>query len=117
MVAGIYDITIEQGANFSLPLTWKDENGTPINLTGYFARMQIRQDYDADEAILSLDSTVGGGIVLGGAFGTITISIDAGATADLAQTDAVYDLELESVSGIVTRLVQGRVFISREVTR
>ena len=35
MSAGKYDFTIEQGATFSLQVTWKDSTGTPINLTGY----------------------------------------------------------------------------------
>jgi hypothetical protein len=117
MAAGIYDITIEQGANLSLPLTWKDEAGSPINLTGYSGRMQIRENFDSEDYIVSLTSDVGGGITLGGAAGTITISMSAALTASLAQVDAVYDLELIAVSGFVTRLTQGRVFISREVTR
>lgn len=117
MAAGIYDITIEQGANLSLPLTWKDGNGDPVDITGYSARMQIRENFDSDDFIVSLTSDAGGGIMLGGAAGTVTIAMSAALTASLAQVDAVYDLELISVSGFVTRLTQGRVFISREVTR
>ena len=117
MAAGVYDITIEQGADFSLPLTWKDGSGAPINVSGYSARMQVRENYDSDDYILFLTSDAGGGITLGGALGTVGVAISAADTALLAQVDAVYDLELESPSGQVTRLTQGRVFISREVTR
>lgn len=116
MAAGSYDITIEQGATFSLVLTWKDENGALINLTGFSARMQIRENVESEDVIASL-ATSGSGIVLGGALGTITITIDAAITATIRQTFAVYDLELQSASGVVTRLVQGAVTISPEVTR
>jgi hypothetical protein len=117
MAAANYNITIEQGADFSLPLTWKDGTGAVVNVTGYSARMQIRESYDSDDYIISLTSGVGGGITLGGAAGTINIEISSSVTANMGLMRAVYDLELVSLSGIVTRLVQGDVTISREVTR
>lgn len=117
MAAGIYNITIEQGADFSLPLTWRDGSNTIVNVTGYSARMQIRESYESDDTIVSLSSAVDGGITLGGAAGTIVVSIPAAITSKMPYTSAVYDLEMVSVTGAVTRLVQGDVYISREVTR
>jgi hypothetical protein len=54
---------------------------------------------------------------LGGAAGTITLTISATDTAALTSGRGVYDLELVSGSGIVTRLLQGVATISRNVTR
>lgn len=115
MSAGIYDITIEQGATFTLSLTWKDSTGNPVNLTGYSARMQVRTSYEAEDTLVSLTSS-GGDIVLGGALGTIIITIAASATQTLQLDEAVYDLELVN-GATVTRLLQGRATVSREVTR
>lgn len=117
MAAGVYDITIEQGADFALPLTWKDENGDVIDLGGYTARMQIRETFDSDDYIVSLTSDPGGGITLGGVLGTVDVAISNTVTSTLPLMKAVYDIELESSSGYVTRLMQGTVSISREVTR
>lgn len=115
MTAGIYDITIEQGATFQMNLTWKDNLGSPINISGYSARMQVRTSYEAEGTLVSLTSS-GGDIVLGGALGTIAITIAASVTQGLQIDEGVYDLEL--VNGLtVTRLLQGRATISREVTR
>lgn len=114
MTAGIYDIIIEQGATFTRTVTWKDEAETPINLTGYSARLQMRESVDATSTFLSLTS--GSGITLGGTAGTILIEISATDTAALTQS-GVYDLELVSGAGVVTRLLQGSVTLSKEVTR
>lgn len=115
MSAGIYDIIIEQGATFQMTLTWKDNAGSPIDLSGYSARMQVRTSYEAEETLVSLTSA-GGDIVLGGALGTIAITIAASVTQGLQIDEAVYDLEL--VNGLtVTRLLQGKATVSREVTR
>lgn len=117
MAAGIYNIVIEQGADFSLPLTWRDGTNALVNISGYSARMQIRENYESDDYIVSLTSGINGGITLGGAAGTILVEISAAVTATMSQSAAVYDLEMVSSAGVVTRLVQGNVYISREVTR
>ena len=129
MQAGVYDIHIDQGANWSLSLTWKDDTGTPINLTGYTARMQIRKSYEASDTKLSLTSA-GGGIVLGGVAGTIVISATKTQTSDIAldylslfwnddkqAQRMVYDIEVETSGGTATRLLQGAAFVYPEVTR
>lgn len=115
-MAANYDITIEQGATFQLNLIWKDSGGNPIDLTDYTARMQVRQKYTSDEAALSL-STENGTIVMGGVSGTVNISAPAADTANLSIKTGVYDVEIVSPSGVVTRLIEGCVVVSPEVTR
>ena len=116
MAAGTLDFAIEQGATFSLILTWRID-GTAVNLTGYTARLQARVDVEDTEVVLSLTTDTGGGIALGGAAGTITLTRSAAQTAAIAAGDYVYDLELAAGSGQVTRLVQGQLTVSPEVTR
>jgi hypothetical protein len=113
-MAGAYNFTIEQGATFNLLMTWRIDN-VPVNLTGYTARLQARIDVDETDTILSL--TTGAGITLGGAAGTISLDQTATQTAVLPKGEYVYDLELQSSGGIVTRLLQGELNISAEVTR
>ena len=115
MAAGTLDFTIEQGATFNLLLTWKI-NGTAVNLTNYTARLAARVDVEDTEVILSL-TTSNGGITLGGTLGTISLDQTATQTTLLPAGTYVYDLELIAGSGTVTRLVQGELLISAEVTR
>jgi hypothetical protein len=119
MSAGIYDIYIEQGATFQKIITWKDSSGTAINLTGYIARMQFRSQPTSDTVLFEA-TTENGRIALGGAAGTVTITITATLTAGFDFGCAVYDLELQSSSqsgAVVTRLLEGSVNVSKEVTR
>jgi hypothetical protein len=115
MAAGTLDFTIEQGATFNLLLTWKI-NDVAVNLTGYTARLAARVDVEDTETVLTL-TTENGGITLGGALGTISLDRTATQTALLPAGTYVYDLELISGVGAVTRLVQGELDISAEVTR
>ena len=115
MIAAIYNMLVDQGATFSRVLTYKDDAGNPVNLTGYTARMQVRDTYDAAGVALNL-TTENGGIALGGALGTITLAATATATAAITADQYVYDLEMITGSQ-VTRLVEGTFTVTPEVTR
>lgn len=114
MTAGKYDITIEQGATYDVTLTWRDSSNALVNLTGYSARLMARESVDSTTTLISI--TDGAGITLGGAAGTIRILLSAATTAALGLS-GVYDLEMVSGAGVVTRLVEGFVILNKEVTR
>ena len=114
MSAATTNLIIDQGATWEITFTYKNSNGTPINLTGYTAALQLRTSYDASSAALSLSS--GSGIVLGGTAGTIAVTATATQTGALTAGEYVYDLEVTS-SSKVTRLVQGRITVTPQVTR
>lgn len=108
---------IDQGATFRKRLVWSTGTpAVPVDLTGYTARMQIRADI-ASPTVLHELTTENGGITLGGATGQIDLYISAAATAAFAWQAGVYDLELVAPNGDVTRLIEGTVQVSREVTR
>ena len=107
MAAGYHHFVIEQGATFSQTLTLKDSSGTVINLTGYA---------EASSAIITL-TTGNSGITLGGSAGTVTLLISSTNTANLTAGDGVYDLEITSGSGVVTRLLEGTYSVRRNISR
>ena len=115
MTAGIYNTTIDQGSVWSVVLVYTDSNNTPVNLTGYTAAMQLRQNYNSEVADLTL-TTANGGISIVGATGTITITATAVQTGALDPGFYVYDLELTSGSNI-SRLIQGQLTVAEQVTR
>ncbi len=109
------DLCIPAGASFSRVIRWKAD-GANVNLTGFTARAQIRPTSASATTTLSL-TTENSRIALGGTAGTITLVISATDTAAIAAGRYVYDLELVSAGGIVTRLLQGIVTVSANVTR
>lgn len=114
MLAGQYNLTVEQGSTFNLTLVYKDQRGYVIDLTGYSARMQMRSSVNSSTVALEL-TTANGRISIDGTSGKITLSIAAADTAGLSGA-GVYDLEL--VNGlIVQRILEGSYTISPEVTR
>jgi hypothetical protein len=110
-----YDISAQQGSDYSVTLTYKDSNGAAVNLTGYTARMQVRRVASSPYVYLSLTSS--SGMTLGGAAGTVAISIPAVALASIPAGAYVYDVELVSAGGAVVKPIVGSFTVSAEVTR
>lgn len=116
MAAAYYDLLIEQGATFLKTFVWKDSNEDPVDITGYTARMQIRRKKSAT-TVEHTATTENSGITLGDAAGTVVVTIPATDTADFEFSKGVYDIELIDPQGTVTRLIEGGVEVSKEVTR
>jgi hypothetical protein len=128
MAAGKYSFVIEQGTTTNFEIQYKDSNNAPVNLTGYSGKMMIRSGYaDANPttyAILSSSLAADGtGLNFSGsngitppASGSIGVVISAMSSSNFTFNTALYDLEITSGS-IVTRILEGQVSISKEVTR
>lgn len=129
MSAGKHNFTCEQGATFDRTITYRDGSGAIIDLTGYTARMHVRE-YAAGDLIVALYSDVSQGASNGyailngsseltadGANGNIRLFISAANTANLTTGSLKYDLEIESPSGVVDRLIEGKFNVVPEITR
>jgi len=113
-MAQIANLEIDAGSTFQTTIEYLDADDVAVNLTGYSARMHIRDTVESDDTVVELED--GSGITITAAGGTLDIEIAATATKDLVGP-YVYDLEIESGTGVVTRLVQGSVTVNPEVTR
>lgn len=110
MSAAKKNLTIEQKATFSLLLVYRDRLKRPISLVGYDAKMQVRDALTG--ALLSDLSVTNSKIVLGGALGTIQITIPETETATMTFTQANYDIKLIAPDGTQSRLLEGKMFLS-----
>jgi len=126
MAAGKYSFVIEQGATTNLNIQWTDNSGSAIDLTGYSARMQIRPGVSDPNVYITLSSSLqpdGTGINISGSCncnppssGSVGIYISAYSSSLLTFDEAFYDLDM--INGKeVTRLLEGKVKLSKTVTR
>jgi len=131
VIAGVYNITIEQGSTFGRLISIEqpdlatDPTGQTFenfDLAGFTGRMQIRRTIDTTTPMISLTTENGRMTINPNIAGTpsrnneISLLITAADTATLT-TSGVYDLEIVSVSGVVSKIIRGDVTLIPEVTR
>jgi hypothetical protein len=111
MAAGIYNLSIEQGSSWQLRLNVDATAGTDLNISGYtFASKLAKSHYD-DEPV-SLTSSI-----INAAQGIFKLELSPSQTLALDPAiEYIYDVQMTSAAGVVTRLIQGRATISAGVT-
>jgi len=104
------NLVVDQGATYSTSITITDDNDNIYDLTGYTGAAQMRKHYTSSNATsfsVSLDSTLG----------VVTLALTATQTANLTAGRYVYDVEITSSSNVVSRILEGIVTVTPNVTR
>lgn len=90
---------------------------TPVDMTGYTARCQLRASPGAAAALLSL-TTENGGIALDNTLKTITLKITNAQSALLTFQSCLYELEMIAPTTLlVTKIARGVVRLVKESTK
>jgi len=123
MIAGVYNLFIEQGATFArlIEIEYPDPVDPtiflPYDLSGFSASMQIRRTIDSTSPQITLTSN-NGRIEMqpSGVENALRLYLDPEDTS-IIETDGVYDIEIQDGGGDIQRILRGTVTLSREVTR
>ena len=133
MTAARYDLTIDQGSDFSLELTVK-ESGSAKDLSGWHGRALLRKTPESPVTKVFVVSTHVGtdstdtdtyGIQPSDKLGKVTISMPFSSTDDVPAGTYSYDLEIyyndsalpSAGASAVSRIMGGSMNLRREVTR
>lgn len=88
----------------------------PWNLTGYTAKLQVRENSYATSAVVTL--TESDGITLGGSAGTFVITISPTVSSALTAKIDKYDLKITSSSGSeISYLLQGDFVVEKGISQ
>lgn len=108
MAAKIH-IVIDQGTTFKTAFVIHDSLDEPINFTGYTANSQMRKSY-------SSSTSHAFGVALA-SNGQVALSMSANTTSNIVAGRYVYDVEVEDTTGARSRIVEGIVTVTPQVTR
>ena len=122
MTAGNYILCIEQGADLSVDFVCSNDDGTPIDWSGFTGAAQVRKNYASPDPLADLVVTFPHAdtirVSLPAADTETIITLPAGTTQFPPSVAAVWDLELtETATGRVLRLLSGQANIMLGVTR
>lgn len=104
------NLVIDQGSDYSTTVQAVYANGAAMNLTSYTGASQLRKTY-TPSTYYSFD------VIANTANGLITLSMSSNTLNTIPAGRCVYDCEVTSAGGVKTRIVEGIVPVTPQVTR
>lgn len=106
------ELTLDQGTTFETTIDLVDDTGVAINVAGYVFSGQIRKSYYSSNPTANLVITISNA-----ASGNVNISLDAANTSNIAAGRYLYDIKMTDTQNTVTRIVEGVITVTPQVTK
>jgi len=110
-MATISNIYIDQGSAFSNTITVTGADGVALNLTGYTVAAQMRKSYGSSTAYTFTTA------VASASEGKVRISFTSSETDNIPGGRYLYDVEVTSLVGSKTRVIEGIVIVTPQITK
>lgn len=106
------ELTLDQGTTFETSLSLTNDDQTTINVTNYTFSAQIRKSYYSSNPTANITVTVSDA-----ANGNVKLSMDSANTANVKAGRYLYDLLMTDTGGVKTRVIEGIITVTPQVTR
>lgn len=110
-MATVSNLYIDQGSDFNVIVTLKNQDGSPMILTSYTVKSQFRKSYQSSSA------TEFTATVYDAANGKVRLQLPAASSSAIAAGRYLYDVEITSPLGERKRALEGIVVLTPEITR
>lgn len=111
MPAAYSDIYLEQGVSFNTQIILNDDYGNSMNLSGFNVQSQGKRSYFSNTVYIQFEASV-----YDADNGIIQLTANNHVTAQVPAGKLVYDVITIDPTNIVTRVVEGQIFVSPGVT-
>jgi hypothetical protein len=106
------ELTLDQGTTFETSLSLTNDDQTTIDVTGYSFASQIRKSYYSTNPVANLTVTV-----TNASTGNVKLSMTPANTANVKAGRYLYDLIMTDTGGVKTRVIEGIITVTPQVTR
>ena len=110
-MATVSNLFVDAGASYSNIISVAATNGQPLNLTGYTVASQMRKSYQSSQAFTFSSS------IYDATNGKVRLQLSPEQSRAIPAGRWLYDVEITSPSGTVTRVVEGIVTVNSEITQ
>lgn len=110
-MATISNLFVDAGATYSNIITVSASNGQALNLTGYTVASQLRKSYSSSQSFSFTSS------VYDPVSGKIRLQLTPTQSESIPAGRWLYDVEISSPSGTKTRVIEGIVTVTPQITQ
>ena len=110
-MATVSNLFVDAGADYSTIITVAATNGQPLNLTGYSVASQMRKSYSSSTVYNFTTS------VYDASQGKVRLQLNNSQSSAIPAGRWLYEVDITSPSGTQTRVLEGIVTVTPEITR
>lgn len=111
----VYDITVNQGDDYSLQMIVNDGKNAPIDITGYTFACKVRETAESQAVIAEAECVIAdapNGVLNINFSSEVTGNIDTDGDYYGETNSYYYDVQQTNVNGRKERIVQGKFIVS-----
>jgi hypothetical protein len=104
-------LDIDQGSDFATEITLQNDDGTPMNISGFDIYSQFRKSYGSTTAY-QFQAAITNGVQ-----GKFTLSLAGSVSSNIRPGRYLYDVEIVNLTPTKMRVVEGIITINPEITK
>lgn len=111
-MASQVELFCDQGTDFSYQLDLSNDDGTPLDVTGYTFKSSVRKSYYSSGVTANLTVTI-----LSAANGNVQLSMNSSTTANIKAGRYLYDVKMVDSANVTSRVIEGIITIYPQITK
>lgn len=110
-MATLTNLYVDAGTTYTVIINCAGSDGAPLNLSGYTVKSQIRKSYQSPTAY-NFNATIFSAVA-----GKIQLTLSSTESSAIKPGRYLYDVEITAAGGTRSRVAEGIVIISPEITQ
>ena len=111
-MAQFVELDLDQGTDLSYNLDLTQDDGSPLNITGYIFTSSIRKSYYSTSVTANLTVTI-----VSAANGNVTLTMNSATTSNIKAGRYLFDVKQKDTANLTTRIVEGIITVLPQVTQ
>ena len=111
-MAQFVELDLDQGTDLSYNLDLTQDDGSPLDVTGYIFASSIRKSYYSANVTANLTVTI-----VDAANGNVTLTMNAATTSNIKAGRYLFDVKQKDAGNTTTRIVEGIITVLPQVTQ
>lgn len=111
-MAQFVELDLDQGTDLSYNLDLTQDDGSPLNVTGFIFSSSIRKSYYSTTVTANLTVTVANSVA-----GNVLLSMNSATSANIKAGRYLFDVKQKDAANVTTRIIEGIITVLPQVTK
>lgn len=111
-MAQFVELDLDQGTDLSYNLDLTQDDGSPLDITGYVFSSSIKKSYYSANVTANLTVTITDSVG-----GNVVLSMNSATSANIKAGRYLFDVKQVDTANVATRIVEGIITVLPQVTK